>query len=200
MLLVWIIDVNILSKFQVLDDRITRKRMHILLVSVVLIFVGTRTMFFIQTYGLLTNNRELYRSMRDAPMLLSGMGGVLQLVHGSVQAVYLTRRVINFARSSKKRFRETSYFGIVVYLVGINLLDWSGLVVYLAFVYGGRNQLLNNLTTALIGIHVSSVPITLSKLSSIAIDQKPTELQQNATPKELASRIASSMIDTQKLS
>jgi hypothetical protein len=200
MLLIWIMDILILEKFKVLDERITKRRIQILLWSVVFVFFATRILYFVQTYGLLTNNLALFRSMRDIPMLLSGVGGLLEITHGSIHAVYLTRRVAAFARSSKRRFTETRYFSVVVYLIGINLLDWTGLAVYIAFVYGGRAQLLNNLTTAIIGFHVTSIPITLSKLSSIAIQQKPTELSPNATPQQIATQVASSMVQTQKLS
>jgi hypothetical protein len=176
LLLIWIIDIKILSKFKALDDRISATRIYRLYVSVICIFSVTRVLIFVQTGFQLFNSESFQTLVGRIPTTLVALGGLVQMCYSTTQVVFLTNTIFEFSKKASRKISESQYFYVLLYLVCVHILDWLAIAFFGVFTFFDRNFLYNNLVIAMIGVYAASLPVSLSKLTSVALvtSKRPT--------------------------
>jgi hypothetical protein len=132
-------------------------------------------MQWIQTGFSLFNSTIFREIFGTLPTTILALGGPVQIIYCTCQVIFISKLVFQFSKQTKRNLKDNEFYSIFLYLISVNLLDWIGVGLFVGFTFFGRNYLLNNAVSALVGIHASSAPITLSKLTKLAIDKpKPS--------------------------
>jgi hypothetical protein len=184
MLTIWITDLKILAKFRALDERLTVPRIRWFQIFVLAFFFVTRCPQYIQTGFQLNNDTRALRVLGTIPTIAVALGGAIQLFYCTFQVIFIAKLVLTFAHQSGRKIQDSTFFDIVIFIGVLNLCDWIALVFFAIFTFFGRNYLFNNLVSAMVGIHAASVPVTLSKLTAIALENSKThKVKPSSRPK-----------------
>jgi hypothetical protein len=181
LLLIWLTDLQILGKFRALNERLTSRRIYWAMVWVIVFFAITRIPQGFQMFCYLVDWNKRGFEMATPALVGIGVGSMVQFTYCTAQMCYLAHITHNFRIRSKRKISECCYFRSIVYLIAVNTLDWVGVFLYLHYVLSDGSYLLHNVFFAIIGFHSSTTPVTLHRLTMVALD-RPTNMARLVSP------------------